>query len=51
MTKKHKELYMMKRFQDEAKSKINNRDKVNFFTSTEKLQEQMTKYPVEFGFE
>jgi hypothetical protein len=51
MKQKHKELCMMKRFQDEAKSKINNRDKVNFFPSTEKLQEQMTKYPVEFGFE
>ncbi len=51
MTKKHKELCMMKRFLDEAKNKINNRDKVNFFPSTEKLQEQMTKYPVEFGFE
>jgi ankyrin repeat protein len=51
MTKKHKELCMMKRFQDEATSKINNRDKVNIFPSTEKLQEQMTKFPVEFGFE
>jgi hypothetical protein len=51
MKQKHKELYMMKRFHDEAKSKINNQDKVNFFPSTEKLQEQMTKYPVEFGFE
>jgi hypothetical protein len=51
MKQKHKELCMMKRFQDEAKSKIKNRDKVNFFPTTEKLQEQMTKFPVEFGFE
>jgi ankyrin repeat protein len=51
MKQKHKELCMMKRFQDEAQNKINNRDKVNFFPSTEKLQEQMTKFPVEFGFE
>ncbi len=51
MKQKHKELCMMKRFQDEAKNEIKNRDKVLFFPSTEKLQEQMTKFPVEFGFE
>ncbi len=51
MKQKHKELCMIKRFQDEAQNKITNRDKVNFFPSTEKLQEQMTKFPVEFGFE
>ena len=49
MKQKHKELCMMKRFQDEAQNKIINRDKVNFFPSTEKLQEQISNDQISRG--
>jgi hypothetical protein len=48
---KHKELCVVKRFQEEAKLQINGQSKVLFFPSARTLQEQMSKVPVEFGFE
>jgi hypothetical protein len=48
---KDKELCLINRFQDEAKTKLGNNSKVHFFPSTRTLQQQMTKFPVDFGFE
>ncbi len=48
---KHNELCLIKRFQAEAKSKIKNQSKVHFFPSATTLQEQMAKFPVDFGYE
>ncbi|XP_046654404.1 stonustoxin subunit alpha-like [Daphnia pulicaria] len=51
LAQKNKELCLIKRFQDEAKSKIKNQSKVHFFPSATTLQEQMTKFPVDCGLE
>ncbi|XP_046654225.1 verrucotoxin subunit beta-like isoform X3 [Daphnia pulicaria] len=51
LDQKHKELCIIRRFQDEAKNKLGNQSKVLFFPSARTLQQQMTKFPVDFGFE
>jgi ankyrin repeat protein len=52
LLKKHKELCIIRRFQDEAKNKLGNQQsKVNFFPSARTLQQQMSKFSVDFGFE
>jgi ankyrin repeat protein len=52
LDQKHKELCIIRRFQDEAKSKLGNQQsKVHFFPSARILQQQMTKFPVECGLE
>jgi hypothetical protein len=52
LDQKHKELCIIRRFQDEAKNKLGNQQsKVHFFPSARTLQQQMTKFPVDFGFE
>jgi ankyrin repeat protein len=48
---KHKELCVVKRFQEEVIKRIGNQSKVLFFPSAKTLREQMSKIPVEIGFE
>jgi hypothetical protein len=51
LSEKHREICLMKRFQDVLKEKVKSQEKILFFPSPEKLQETMIDSKVRFGFE